>query len=193
MSLAGVTRREGVDDDVFTLMLDSAEWFAEKYAGRTFSPIPGPDGDGLDTNPPVAKSFPARGRRRIKIPDLRTLTGISIDGGSTLVYGYDYDYEITGDEATAKSIVLSPQLFFPIGQPGLLTITGRWGFWPEAPPTAKELVLMLCARKWKKRSAGWTDILRTAEGAELFWTKDMPEDIRAALDMFNGGPRFAIC
>jgi len=177
MPFVGTHDEGAVDQDTMGLFLDGAERFAERWIKRTFSPDPPLDEDELDTLSPVTKSFPLRGRSRlIRVPDLRETVSATIDGSTVL---RDTDFYVDDFEEPALFVNLVNR-FTGSGQ-GKLEITGRWG--PLVPdPDVKLAVLTLAARGYKRRDANFSDVLQTQSGNQLFWSSNMPEEVRKTFE-----------
>lgn len=177
MPLVGTHDEGAVDTDTMQLFLDGAESFAERWVKRTFSPDPPLDDDEFDTLAPVKKSFPVRGRSRlIRVPDLREITSATLDGST-----------LTRDTNFYLDEYYEPALFFQLvtrftgSGPGKLEITGRWG--PLVPdPDVKLAVLTLAARGYRRRDANFSDVLQTQTGAQMFWSTNMPEEVRKVFE-----------
>lgn len=171
--LVGAHDEGKVDTSTLGLFLDSAEKFAERWSGRTFSPDPPLDENGADTEAPVAKSFTTRGRSKlIRVPDLREVASATLDG-SALVQNTSFYV----DAFTEPAVFFELASRFSGSGPGELVVTGRWG--PlEVDPDVKLAVLTLAARGYKRRDANYSDVLQTASGAQMFWSTNMPEEIR---------------
>jgi hypothetical protein len=174
MPLAGIHDAAKADEDVLQLFLDGAERFGERWTGRSFSPDPPLDANGDDTGADVTKTFSARNKTRlIRVPDLREVTSATLDG--TL---------LTRDSTFYVDSYVEPALFFELvtrftgSGRGELAVTGRWG--PlEVDADVKAAVLVLAARGYKRRDASFSDVLNTAQGAQMFWSMNMPEEVRA--------------
>lgn len=162
-----------MDEDVLSLFLDGAESFGERWTGRTFSPDP-PLVNGADTGPDVVKTFSARNKTRlIRVPDLREVTSVSLDG-SLLVR--DTSFYVDSYVEPAQFLELATR-FTGSGR-GELAVTGRWG--PlEADPDVKQAVLTLAARAYARKDANFSDVLNTAAGAQMFWSANMPQEVAA--------------
>jgi hypothetical protein len=148
------------------LYLDGAEQFAERWCGRTFSPDPPIDPELGDVAPAVTKYRSARGKRFVRVPDLRVATSVVLDG-VTLT-----DYFIDSYVTPATHIELASTT---TGR-GELAITGRWGFSPP-PDDAKIAILQLAARGWSRRDARWSDTVQTPDGAVFFYSRNMPDEV----------------
>jgi hypothetical protein len=157
-----------VNNTALTLSLESAERWVENYTGRLFRPDPALV-SGVDSAPPVLKTFnwDTRGYGWLRIPDLRSATGVSIDG---IVFeeGSDYIFDIAPAFEEPYTMIRFP-FFSTTTNPytasvvPLVAITGRWGFWP-APADVKDAVLSLAARQYRRRDAMFSDIVDVGTG-----------------------------
>jgi hypothetical protein len=177
----GFTAEEGLDEGFLQSLLDGAEVFLEGHLNRTFAPLPDLV-NGADTAPPVVKTFGVHGKARVRVPDLRSPTAVTLDGVSLIA---ETDYSHDGFDEPAVWLTLPSTLVRPPVPPGrgLLSVTGRWGFPdPEKLAGIKDAILTLAARKYKRRDANWSDTNQTASGAVFFYSRDIPDEIKTVLD-----------
>jgi len=170
-----------VDREFFGQLLDAAEDYCERQLTRTFAPLPAPV-DGADTGTPVTKRFNARGRNSITVPDLRSITTITLDG-VTLTEGSGY--QLGSYEEPSTWIDLDPSRLILGTARQELAIEGRWGFWPVAPWKAKEGILVLAARAYRRRDAGWQDMLTTEDGSTTIFASDLPTETKQMFEAFR--------
>lgn len=170
-----------VDREFLGDLLDSAEEWAERQITRTFAPLPAPV-NGADTGTPVVKKFNAKRRNSITVPDLRVITSITLDGVA-LVEGTDY--EIDNYDEPATMVDLNPNRIALASQRQELVITGRWGFWPVGPWKAKEGILVLAARAYRRRDASWQDMLTTEDGTTTIFAEDLPTETKMMFEQFR--------
>jgi hypothetical protein len=166
-------------------MLDGSAAMVEKVTGRKFSPEPALVA-GLDTGTPVTKTFSARGRRRIAIPDLRVATTVVLDS-YTLDAATGYDLGPSLDQEPAQTIVLSAISPFVTVRPlwtSQLVITGRWGFNPT-PPEIIDVVLYATARKYKRSENSYGDQVADASGAAVNYFRQLPQDYQDAVNAYK--------
>lgn len=168
------------DQDLLQDILDGIEASTERILNRTFAPLPEPDVNGADTLPPVEKKFSSRGKSCVRVPDLREITVITLDG-LPLVDTTDYQIDNYGEPAT--DIELNPYRRYISNAKGELAITGRWGFWP-APPDGRTLVCSLAARFYRLRDSAFTGQLVTDENVAFFFST-LPDDLKNMMDGFR--------
>lgn len=175
----GIHDESKMDEDTLDLFLNGAEKFGERWTGRTFSPDP-PLVSGVDSAPPVTKTFGARNKTRlIRVPDLREATAVTMDG-STFIQNTNFYLDAYVEPA------LFLELAFPFTGSGAgeLAITGRWG--PLAvDDDVKEAVLVLAARGYARKDANFSDVLNTAGGAQMFWSANMPAEVREVFTLLR--------
>lgn len=162
--------------------IDAAVALCERYTGRKFSPDPPLDSDGEDTGTPVARHFPARGRTRIRIPDLRSATSVTLDGVSlTRDIGFYLD---TFDGYTARRIVMLSG-FTTVGSfsSGDLKITGRWGML-QCPEEIKDSIIEHAARRWRQRDARWSDQVVAGEGSFTYF-RGIGQTVKEVWDLYR--------
>lgn len=139
--------------------LAAAEDQVEGWARRRFSPETPDDGT-------IVKTFTTNGRSSVRVPDLRQVTSIVVDG-ATLAPGYDYDlgYLSGSDPAVYLELYSGVQndparRFGQVSRIGgnrfadNLVVTGRWGF-AQTPPAVRLAVLTQAAILWKRRDGGF--------------------------------------
>jgi hypothetical protein len=189
----------GLDPDMLSasrqrrlqMMLDGAAAAVGKGTGRQFYPEPALVG-GADTAAPVARTYAARGRRRVWIKDLRVATQVLLDGYElTPMYGYDIG-TVTDEPAT--SIVLADVSPYVVVRPiwtSTLTITGRWGF-ATTPDDVKDVVLYMAARRYRRSENAYGDQVAAPDGAGWNYFSDLPRDIRNTLEAYRVGPHMAV-
>jgi hypothetical protein len=162
-------------------VLLGVEAFVERYCGHTFAPLP-PFVDGEDTGSPVTKTFAARGRTTVKVPDLRVALSVTLDGG-TLDPDYGYVLEQTGGDP-AMRLYLTRTPYLLLGDTGALRIVGRWGML-ETPDDIRESVITLASRKWRERDAAYSDQVITAEGSVMAYFRQLPGSVKVTLDAYR--------
>lgn len=161
-----------MDEDLLNLFLDGAERFGERWTGRTFSPDP-PLVSGVDSGTPVTKTFSARNRTRlIRVPDLREATAVTMDG-SAFVQNTNFYLDAYVEPAQFLELAVP----FTGSGAGVLEITGRWGSL-AVDADVKEAVLVLAARGYARKDANFSDVLNTAAGAQMFWSANMPNEVK---------------
>lgn len=176
------------DTDELQAMLDAAAGLCQRYTSRLFEPDPPFDVDGNDTGTAVIRRFPARGRTRIKIPDLRVATAVTLDGVSlTANVGYYIEAYPT---ATSIQLVQG-SAFISSMSAGELAITGRWGML-QAPDEIKRSILEYAARKYHQKTARWSDqVTPSMEGGTFSYFRSIPDEIRMIWDQYRQ-PNLAI-
>ena len=180
-------RETRVDGPMVESLLSAAERFIQRYARRTFEPLPVLAVDGSDTNPAVAKSFiVARGRNIVRVPDLRATTSVVLDGAALdTLSGY---YPLDGWEP-----ITTLHLYTPYGESpgwagtaasGNLTITGRWG-WNPVPDDVKYAIKALGSRLYKERNASWADAVALPDGSVLQYFRSLPATVQASISLYR--------
>src|SRR5688500_6156965 len=82
--------RESESDALLSSILDGVEVAAERYTGGRFHPFPTLV-DGADTAPVESITIPLRGTATvIRVPDIRSLTSLSLDGSDFAADEYDF-------------------------------------------------------------------------------------------------------
>ena len=166
-------------------LLSSAERFACRYTRRQFDPTPALV-DGVDSAPAVTKNFVVRrGRVLVRVPDLRSITTITLDGMALDTYnGY---VPIEAEEEPVTSI----QFYQPFGSTsstmygtGALSITGRWG-WNPVPDDVKTAVMALTMRMYKERKAQWGDTILLPDGSVIQYFRQLPASVQAGLGTYR--------
>lgn len=171
------------DQQVLQLFLDGAADYVQRRTGRLLYPDPPLDpATGLDTQPSTTRTFAARGRRRIRITDLRVADSVQLDGYTlTPQTGYDLGPGLQDEPATHITLaMISPYVTVRPLWTSLLTITGRWGFSPT-PPAAKDAVLFITARRWQRKVGGYADQQTTPDGGLFNFFRQLPQDVQDAL------------
>jgi hypothetical protein len=166
-----------ISPEIIDTIIDGAEAFAEQYAGRVFAPADEDDS-------PVTRAFKVRGNRRIRIPDLRSHTAITLDGNA-LVEDQQFEFDTFGDEPYT-SILLTE--WTPYSSPFLsrtatLSITGLWGFNPT-PAAVRDAIIQIAARRYRKRDAGYSDQVDTGTGA-FDYRGSYPREAMDALSLYR--------
>jgi hypothetical protein len=191
----GGLREERVDGALLEILLDAAEDFVARYTRRHFVPEPALADDGSDTLDPVTKSFYiTRGRKTLRIPDLRVATTVKLNG-SALVTDIGYQIDSYGEPATSLTLVVPygyannamgvyvAPLTNPYGN-GVVAITGRWG-WNPAPLVIKHAVLALTMRMYRERDANWSDSVALPDGSVLSYFRQLPASVQGALNLLR--------
>lgn len=168
----GIHDPSKMDEDTLNLFLNGAEKFGERWTGRTFSPDP-PLVNGVDSGAPVTKTFSARNKTRlIRVPDLREATAVTMDG-SAFIQNTNFYL----DSYVEPALFLELAIPFSGSGPGALAVTGRWGSL-TVDDDVKQAVLTLAARAYSRKDANFSDVLNTAAGAQMFWSANMPAEVR---------------
>lgn len=160
--------------------LAAAEAFTERYTRRQIGPEPAV-ATGLGV--PVAKVFPVRpGQWRIRIPDLRQASGVTLDSALLTAGTFGYELDDAGDvqDGLATTIRLTNT-----GLVGLyanvrstLAITGWWGYYP-LPADIADAAYRLFARMYAERKAVWSDSVLTPEGGIMQYFRQLPLSVQA--------------
>lgn len=186
-----------IDPRVLNRILDGVEGFVQRYTHRRFAPEPALATDGTDTADPVAKTFQvsrtalaSRNSMRVRIPDLREATLVTLDG-NTLEEGVDYVLDAyAGDEPfTHLKLVNWSSWTDPwtmLQTTSTLEITGRWGFNP-VPDEIRSVVTYLAAREYRRRDAMYADAVDTGTGVFDFGVRGyaIPDEKQTILDLYK--------
>lgn len=166
-------------------MADGAAGLLGKVTGREFYPTPALV-NGVDTAPSVTRTYAARGRRRIRIRDLRAVDSVLLDGVAlTNVYSYDLGPGLEDEPATWLDLnQLSPYIAVRPYYTSTLAITGRWGFL-VTPPEIWDAAAQMCAKAWKKAQANWADQMATPDGAMFAYFNALPEQVKLAVQQYR--------
>lgn len=191
----GDLSEEKVKGVVVEGLVATAEEFVERYCGRRFSPDPPLDADGEDTADPVTKNFTvSAGETVVRIPDLRLpALQVALNGQTMFeqvsAYSSGYRFATYADEPTNRIYIDYPTWYGQV--PGLLSITGRWG-WLDAPEPVKHAVMALTMRMFRERDAAWADSVASPDGSVLSYFRQMPASIQGGLDLYRSGSKVAV-
>lgn len=164
------------DITVLARCLGAAEDFVEEYTKRTIAPVPAAGSD-----PPATKQYRLRGRRWLGIADLRLATSVTLDG-ATLLPDTGYELDADTDDEAATSIALLGAVPYTRGvTPGVLTITGYWG-WQPIPDGMFDAVSRLGSRLYHERDATYSDAVVSADGAVMQYFRQLPASVQAYID-----------
>lgn len=154
------------DDDVLWGLLKAASNVMEQV--RLFHPDPPPGDD------PVTRTVRLDHARMIRVPDVRSLTAIDIDGASV-------------DPNTVRLVGRDNEpayhLYLPAGVVSgeWMELTGHFGF--QAPPEeVVQAVLTLAQRAYHERNARQADTVQDPEGGVYAYFRQIPpsvEQVRA--------------
>jgi hypothetical protein len=145
-------------------------------------PTEPPTGTYVDDEDPVTRTFQLGGRRRVVLPDMRTLAddGVVLDG--TVVDAESLEaqgYELFMHKGHA--VMLS----VPTGSYGELEVTGRFGF-ATLPADLREAVYALAARYWHERAAMQADAVQVGEGAPTSaYYRQLPPRVRLTFSAYK--------
>jgi hypothetical protein len=64
-----------------------------------------------------------------------------------------------------------------------IAVTGRFGWWP-APDDIRDAVLVMAARRWKERDAGYGDSVQLAEGITVAYYRQFPATVQATIESY---------
>lgn len=183
----------GDNESFVDRLIDAAEGFVQRHVQRKLAPEPALTGDPpQDTGNPVAKTFPVRRQGYIRVPDLRTVTSITL-GGATLEdgLGYSIDFPETHygrEPATHVDVIGDVWVYGRQSTP--LVITGRWG-WNPVPPEIKDVICTLVARMFAERDAKMADQVQVGlEGTVFNYFKALPARSQQVIEDLRV-PKFA--
>lgn len=197
LTLAGLKSRMekklAKDDEVLGAYLEAA--FDQAQApwpdgcGRLLRPDPPIVNTGTEEAPvwadsgdPVVHTFKPGGRRRVMLPDARSLVegavlvdGTAVPAGSATTDGYEL--------LMHKGVYV--QLSVPTGTYGEVSVTGKFGFYP-LPATLREAIYALANRYWLERAALQSDTVAVGEGAApLTYLRQLPPRVRVAFSAYK--------
>lgn len=159
----------------------AAEGTVQRISKRKLVPEPALV-SGVDSAPPVAKTFQVRKPGTIRVPDLRTVSSFSL-GGLALVEGTGYALSarrIPYDEPATHIEIFSDVYLFNTTSTALV-ITGKWGFHP-CPEEVKNVIKVLVARMFKERDANYADTVQPGiESAAFSYFKQLPASSQAVV------------
>lgn len=181
---------------IFTTELLAAQGIVERYCQRRFSPVLTPDdgsGGAVDAN--IAKTFTVGSSKFVRVPDLRTVSSIVLNGATLDATTYDLGYRsddmpTTFIELGWGNTRLPTALTFgkvsAIGglNPRNLVVTGKWGF-ASCPSDVKHAVLVLAARMYKQRQASFADTVMLDNGSMIAYLKQLSPEVKLALDSYR--------
>lgn len=134
-----------------------------------------------DTADPVTRSFPSGGRRRVLIPDARSIepAGVVVDGApvdpsSSSTAGY----ELLWNRGHVVALML------PSGTYSEVFVTGRFGF-ATLPPSLREAIYTLASRMWHERAALQSDTVAVVEGAGVQYLRQLPPRVKLAFSSWR--------
>lgn len=179
---AGIKDLGKADTDLMEKTIGAVEGTWERWLNRSFAPLPALV-NGVDNAAPVTKTFRTRGRRSIRVPDLRTVVAVTLDG---LAWTENWDYTLDGDQ-DEPSLFLTLDRSYSIarGSAGTLSVTGRWGYYPAAPTEVVDAMLRHAGRMWARRDARYSDTLATPDGSQFLWTQALQDDVRMVFEGFR--------
>lgn len=195
----GVTSQRPEDTAFTSALIRACSTRLVNYIGRSFVPEPALVGEPpADVAAPVSKTFTVRRSRYVTVPDLRTVTSITL-GGLTLVDGDGYELWGAPDQPTTTVKILGPMPPYRADLGGLgaynqLVVTGRWGFL-TVPEDLKDACAMWVARRFAQKDARYADTVQAGiEGAAFTYSKNMPMDIQMTADFYRqgSGPKVAL-
>jgi hypothetical protein len=159
------------------LFTESAESIIAGATGRNFL--------AADGDPVSMKTIRAAGDQWIRVPDLRDPTSVVVDG-LTVTLDEDYTLEpdpLFGEPATFIAL-LEPPLRLRGQVSGLVQVTGKWGF-ATCPPDVQQAVIVLAARFYKERDAGFADQLIGPEGIAANYFRQLPAFVQQVVDRYR--------
>jgi hypothetical protein len=185
------------DDALLGDLLAAADdRFKSLVPGRTLEPIPAAPAEGDPPPDPVAKEFRSRGSV-IRVPDLRTLTTITVDGVTTDPDTIDLEGR-DGEDTYLIARLPTPAIgaidvLVPVGNTWVPGTTARRrviisGFWgpAEVMPRVKEAILIWAARVYHERAARWSDARQDPDGGVASYFRSVPPSIKATADSLRG-------
>jgi hypothetical protein len=197
MDIVSTTGRASTDN--LNLMIQSASDFLERATGRIIT--------ASASN--TARTFSTFGQAAITIPDLRTVSGMTLQG-TALVADSTYrlipsrqqpvagDPIYTGIQLHAYSrwdYRSNPEWFdrnldnwrWPGGYslPNDLVVTGLWG-WAQTPPQWKHATLVLAGYNYKRPDSLLANVAITPEGGILNY-RQMPPEVVSLIETWRLG------
>jgi hypothetical protein len=177
------------DDTLLQSILDGVSGRVERYTGRLFHPDP-PLVSGLDTAPAVTSPvyLPRRAlkwgvycprTRTVDIPEAREIDTVA--AAAATVSGFTPLGENPWERIQVFGVTVPWQN--PVTALPAITVTGRFGLWP-APDDIKDAVLVMSARRWKERDAGYGDTVQFAEGVTVAYFRQFPATVQATIESY---------
>jgi hypothetical protein len=152
------------------LCLEAAEDFLEEYSGHRF-----------ENEVAATKVIPTRRKTFVRVPSLRALTSIDLDGVALQPgLGYDEPNFYQRMPATHIKLLQYPSAWLP----GRLSLTGDWGWYPT-PSGVADCGYRLASRMYHERQATYSDAVATAEGGMLQYFRLLPATVQAQLDLIR--------
>jgi hypothetical protein len=179
----------GSDKDLLLARyLRSAEGICERFARRRFSPWGEDDAD-------VTWSTTTYGKRSVRVPDLRTVTSMTLADSVLTEDDYDLGWRrdpthptwlLTFDYNGAPARMWGKVPRIGAGyEKNDLVIVGKFGF-AECPDDVQLAVLASAARMWRRRDAAFADTVISAQtGDASIYREAMPPESRAVLKTYR--------
>ena len=193
LDIASTTGRASTTN--LDLLIESSSDFLERATGRIIT----------SSASNTARTFSTDGRAAMSIPDLRTVSSITLQGtalaadstywlvparqqpssGSTIYTGlqfraYDtYDYR-SNPEWFERNLDSPYWAHRRYGLPNDLVITGLWG-WASVPAQWKLATLVLAGYEYKRPDSLLANVAITPEGATLDYGQ-MPPEVRELIE-----------
>lgn len=182
------TELGSADTDELQRILDAAAADCQRFTSRLFAPEPPFDVDGNDTGAPITRHFAVRGRKTIRIPDLRVAIAVTLDG-VTLTPNLAYRMDLFAGMTATEISLISNSVFVSSSSAGDLAITGRWGML-EAPEEIKDSIIEHAARKLRKKDARWSDTVTVGTG-QFTYFRGRSQDVTDVWNMYRV-PNFGV-
>lgn len=176
----GVSPKMTNDSRLQGLLNELSDFFVDE-TNRSFDPNPPLDDSGEDTAEDAVVTLHIGRHRVIPVPDARVLTSVSLNGGSPLAVGRDY--ETLAQNGVVVGLILHRH--HGHGQP--VTLTGRFGIWP-IPAAANGAVIEMAARAYKSQDARYGDVVALPDGGSVSYFKTLPARAQATIDNYSLAP-----
>lgn len=150
----------------------------------------GPTATNRQLTPLVATTYTGRVRNgRIRVPDARTVTAVTVGGVAVTVY------ELTSDHGYITHVVIDPDASLPTGWASewpignrsrlVASVTGTFGMDP-IPDDLADAIYTHAARNWKEKEAMYADQVALDEGgAVVNYFRSMPPRVKAVYEDYR--------
>lgn len=132
-----------------------------------------------EADPPITIRRRPAGGRFLRVPDLRELTELKLDGVTVAIDDPDQDvFELITRPTNLPGPAVQIELL--TRRPQLVEITGRFG-WGALPQFLKDAIYAHAGRNYHERAALYADIVEDASGGAAYsYFRKLPPRVQAA-------------